>query len=46
MLPEKVADIILNISSQRVQAYSSKIIQYFQLQNHEYFYSGVTIDLG
>jgi len=28
------------------QAYSSKIILYFQLQNHEYFYSGVTIVLG
>jgi len=31
--------------SERVQAYSSKIIQYFQLQNHEYCYSGVSIVL-
>jgi len=29
-----------------VQAYSSKIILYFQLQNHEYFYSGISIVLG
>jgi len=40
MLPVNVADIILNISmvSERVQEYSSKIILYFQLQNHEYFH--------
>jgi len=32
--------------SERVQAYSeSEMILYFQLQNHEYFYSGVTIVL-
>jgi len=29
-----------------VQAHSSKIILYFQLQNHEYCYSGVTIVIG
>jgi len=28
---------------ERVQAHSSKIILYVQLQNHEYVYSGVTI---
>jgi len=32
--------------SEKVQAYPSKIILYFQLQNNEYFYSGVTIVLG
>jgi len=32
--------------SERVQEYSSTIILYFQLQNHEYFYSGVNIVLG
>jgi len=31
--------------SETVQAYSSKLTQYFQLQNHEYCYSGVTIVL-
>jgi len=29
-----------------VQAYSSTITQYFQLQNHEYCYSGVSIVIG
>jgi len=28
-----------------VKEYSSKIILYFQIQNHEYFYSGVSIVL-
>jgi len=39
----KVAYIILE--SDRVQAYSSKLILYFQLQCRVYFYSGVTIVL-
>jgi len=42
-----VAYIVLNISSQlvsdRVQAYSSKITLYFQLQNNDYLYHGVTV---
>jgi len=31
------------IISDRMQAYSSTIIQHFQLQNHEYCYSGVSM---
>jgi len=34
-----------SIASDEVQASLSKIIQYFQLQNHEYCYSGVSIVL-
>jgi len=47
MLPVKsVRHYFKYLVSERVQAYSSKIILYFQLQKHEYFYSGVTMVLG
>jgi len=39
MLPVKSAILV----SDSVQAYSSKIILYFQLQNHQYLYSGVSL---
>jgi len=43
MLPVKSGLHLFEIYfSDRVQAYSFKIILYIQLQNHEYFYSGVT----